>query len=177
MANEDIFMEKPGPASGTAEKSFQESNDDSEMLLRKIKEKYRRKQERLEELEEDEKKIRAAKVFTKRRYREVSAVLKKGGNMVSDAVLAAQNESVKLLDKAKAQTRVFNLNRKIDEHLGQLGSEIYDLVAFGGANVFENANVKKIISMINECHVEIELINKKLENKAAELDNKEDTDD
>lgn len=171
MANNDTASSaKPGSTAGTAEKYFQETHEDSEQLLQKIKEKYQRKQERLEELEEDEKKIRAAQVFTKRRYREVTAALKKGGNMVSDAALAAKNESVKLLDRAKAQTRIFNLNRKIDEHLGQLGSEIYDLVAFGGSNVFDNANVKKIIGSINECHVEIDLINKKLESEASGKD-------
>jgi hypothetical protein len=144
--------------------------EESEILLQRIKDKYQRKQEHLEDLKVQEKKMRAAKVLTKRRYREVSAALKKGGNMVSDAALAAQMEGVKLLDKAKAQTRIFNLNRKIDELLGQLGSEIYDLVALGGTSVFDNANIKKILARLNECNVEIELINKKLADDGAGTD-------
>ncbi len=171
MANDDpMTTAKPGAIDSAYEQSAQAVQDDSEDLLQKIKGKYQRKQERLEELKEQEKKIRAAQVFTKRRYREVTAVLKKGGNMVSEAAYSAQKESVRLLDKTKAHTRIFNLNARIEELLAQLGSEIYDVVSFGGTNVFDNANVKNVLSRINECHVEIELIQKMFKKKADKED-------
>jgi hypothetical protein len=159
MSNTDLNSAE-GKVSAKGADSLKEI-EDSEKILEHMQEKYQKKQEQLKKLQGEDKKLRAAEVFTKRRYREVMADLKKSGNMISSAVFAANKESVQLLDKAKAKARILSINRAIDKATLHLGREIYDCIAMGVHNVFDNANVKKILNRLNEYHIEIELIHKK----------------
>jgi flagellar capping protein FliD len=147
------------------ETDSQRDIEDSEKILEHMQEKYQQKQEELKKLKGEENKLRAAEVFTKRRYREVTSDIKKGGDMLSHAVLAARNESVQLLDRAKAKTRIHAIAREIDKSALHLGRDIYDLVEMGVYNVFDNENVKKILNRLNEYHIEIEMIHKKFNRK------------
>lgn len=150
------------PDAVNSETLMDEYKDSSEIVSH-MREKYSKKVATLDKLKDKEKRDRAAVVFTKRRYREVIAALIKSGNALSEVVLNAKKESVKLLDKAKGKTRTHRINKEIEESLAQLGSEAYDSIVLGAQDVFKNKNILNIINKINEYNVEIELICEKFE--------------
>jgi hypothetical protein len=95
------------------------------------------------------------KKSAEKRYQEVTTALRQGGNMVSGAIDVARKESMHLFAKARGQTNISDSTRTNDELLRQLGSEIYDCLALGITDVFENANVKKILDQLYEHNVEV----------------------
>lgn len=137
----------------------------SDDILDHMREKYSKKAEKVDKIKDGKRKEKAAVVMTKKRYREVIAVLKKSGNALSESMMNAKKESVRLLSKTKSQTRICKLNKEIKGALTTLGREVYDLNALGVSDVLENKNIVKIIGTINETHVEKELICEKFGKK------------
>lgn len=148
--------------SGIQKDDYEVSNE----ILDHMRGNYVKKVEKVDELKKKKKKEKAAVTMTKKRYRQVINALKKSGNALSDSVMNAKKESVRLLGKTKGQTRICTINQELGKLLTTLGREVYDLVVLGGTDILKNKNIAKIIGTINEYNVEKELIIEKFAKKS-----------
>ncbi len=135
-------------------------------ILDYMKKNYSKKAEKVDKFKDRKKNKKTTAAMTQKPYREVIRMLINSGNVLSESMLNAKKESVKLLNKTKSQTRICTINQDIKESLTKLGREIYDLFVLGVTDVLKYKSIVKIIGSINELYVEKELICKKFYKKS-----------
>jgi len=79
-----------------------------------------------------------------------------------------------VVSSAKLRLKLYNLNKKIEKRMGELGGFAFECITQGKTDVYEDSDVKRLIQEINTIKKRIKETEQEIQN--LEVDEKEEAD-